>query len=81
MVKIDFVITNGGDGSNGIRWVLDPAVIEVMEQKAEDGDDTYASGDGLQVTTLVFPDDFDLGQWMLKNNLRLTTLEDMKSRW
>ena len=59
-VKIHFAVTNSGDGSNGIQWVRDPAVLQKMEELADNGDECYASGDGLQVKTLVFPDGFDL---------------------
>lgn len=75
MQYIDMVICNSGDGSNHIKWVTDEAVIEQMEARVDDGDETYASGDGLQVTTLKFPADFDLKEWMKTNNIRLTTLE------
>jgi len=74
---IKFVITNSGDGSNSIRWVRDEAVLEKMQERADDGDETYASGDGLQVRKLVFPEGFDIDGWMKMNHLRETTLEDM----
>lgn len=73
-VSINFVITNSGDGSNGIHWVRDEAILEKMEQLVEDGDDQYSSGDGLQVHTLVFPDGFDLDAWIQMNHLYLPTL-------
>jgi hypothetical protein len=76
-VSINFVITNGGDGANGVHWVLDEEVLDRMEQLAEDGEETYASGDGLQVHTLVFEDGFDLDSWIKLNSIRLTTMEDM----
>ena len=49
--SIDLVIINLGDGSNGIKWVIDEEVIELMEEMADEGDERYASGDGLQVRT------------------------------
>lgn len=76
-VKISFVITNCGDGSNGIRWVRDPAVLEKLEELADDGDETYASGDGLQVKTLEFPDGFDLDAWVSENRLNVVDLENL----
>lgn len=80
MVKISYVITNNGDGSNSLDWVTDQAVLDKMEQLADDGDEAYASGDGLQVDTLVFPDDFDLDAWIAKNHIMITTYEDIKDR-
>jgi len=76
-VQVHMVITNSGDGSNGIRWVTDDKVLDQMQELADDGDETYASGDGLQVKTLTFPDDFDLEAFMKLNHLSLTTLKDM----
>lgn len=77
MAKIFMVITDSGDGSNGIHWVRDEDVLDKMEERADDGDEQYASGDGLQSTMLVFPDDFDLEAWMKTNHITLTTMEDM----
>lgn len=71
------VITNGGDGSNSIQWVTDEAVLARMEELAEDGDEGYASGDGLQVRELHFLEDFNLQYWMKMNSLSLTTMKDM----
>lgn len=77
MKTVYMVITNSGDGSNGIHWVVDKAVLDRMEELADDGDEGYSSGDGLQDTKLVFPDDFDLGAWMKTNYISVTTLEDL----
>ena len=71
------VITNNGDGSNSIEWVTDDKVIDRMEDLADDGDERYASGDGLQVNTLLFPDGFDIQAWIRMNSLSLTTIESM----
>jgi len=78
MKTISMVITNSGDGSNGIHWVTDAAVLDIMEERANDGDETYASGDGLQVTELGFPDDFDMDLWMKLNRIDVTTVEDFE---
>lgn len=75
-VSINFVITNSGDGSNGIHWVRDQAVLDRMEDLVCDGDETYASGDGLQVKTLVFPDGFDLDAFIKTNHLYVVTMEN-----
>ena len=77
MSKIYMVITNSGDGSNAVRWVLDENVLAKMEERADDGDETYASGDGLQSRKLVFPEGFNLDAWMKTNHLRLFTMADM----
>lgn len=77
MKTMNMVIINCGDGSNSIQWVTDPAIIDRMQERADDGDETYASGDGLQVRELKFPDDFDLDAWMKLNHISLTTAEDM----
>jgi len=77
MNKVYLVITNSGDGSNGLQWVLDAAVIERLEELVDDGDESYASGDGLQSRELVFPDDFDLPAWLNKNHCRVLTMGDL----
>lgn len=77
MSKIYMVITNSGDGSNGVQWVLDEDVLEKMEECADDGDESYASGDGLQSRKLVFPEGFDLNAWIATNHLSLMTMADM----
>ena len=77
MKELYFVITNSGDGSNGIMWVKDQKVLDFMEELVDADNETFASGDGLQVKTLKFNDDFDLDQFMLLNNIKLTTLKSM----
>lgn len=51
------VIGDAGDGSNFLEWhrTMTPEKQELMESK-----DEYQSGDGVQITELEFPDDFDL---------------------
>lgn len=75
MKTIHMVICDSGDGSNHTRWVIDPAVLEKMQERADEGDEVYASGDGLQVKTFKFPDDFDLEAWVKLNWLNLTTID------
>lgn len=70
------VITDNGDGSNSIWWVTDPQVLDKMQELADDGDDQFASGDGLQVRSYRFPEGFDLDEWLKVNMIHLTTLED-----
>lgn len=78
MTKVYTVITNSGDGSNGLLWVLDEDVLERMEELADDGDESYASGGGLQTRKLVFPDGFDVEAWMKLNHLSVTTLNQIR---
>lgn len=75
--SINFVICNSGDGSSHISWVKDPEVIDKMQELADDGDETYASGDGLQLREIKFSDDFDLDAWIKLNHIDLVTIEDM----
>lgn len=49
------VITSNGDGSNSIEFYCDPSSITHLERLADAGDDTYSSGDGLQVTKIKVP--------------------------
>lgn len=76
-MKLFYVIGNGGDGSNFIKWVKDLEVVDKMQEFADDGDEAYASGDGLQVRGLVFPDGFDLDTWIKTNHISITTMEDL----
>jgi len=77
MKSIYMIITNQGDGSNGIRIVKDKEVLDKMYDLATDGDEYYASGDGLQVRELTFPDDFDVDTWVNHCFSWYTTKEDM----
>ena len=79
MTKVHMVIVNCGDGSNSIDWVIDEAVIDRMQELADNGEETYASGDGLQVKTLNFPDSFDVQAWLKTNYLSLTTMKDIEN--
>jgi len=79
MTKVYMVMVNCGDGSNSIDWVIDEAVIDRMQELADNGEETYASGDGLQVKTLNFPDSFDVQAWLKTNYLSLTTMKDIEN--
>lgn len=76
-VKITYVISDSGDGSQAINWVTDQKVLDKMQELADAGDSSYASGDGLQKRELYFPDGFDLDAWVKVNHISLTTLEDV----
>jgi hypothetical protein len=71
------VITDSGDGSNGVQWVLDEKVIDRMEEMVDEGDESYSSGDGLQLRELTFPDGFDIPAWLKLNYLNVVTLKDL----
>lgn len=65
--KIWMVITNSGDGTNGIQILKTQAAVDQVNLLAEEGDEDYASGDGLQITELKFPDEFALDAWVIEN--------------
>ena len=75
-VQITYVIGNGGDGSNFIMWVTDQRVLDKMEELADDGDEVYGSGDGLQHCSLIFKDQESLDYFMKRNLIRVTTYEE-----
>ena len=76
MQTIWMIITNNGDGSNGIQIVKDEAVMDKIRELEDDGDECYCSGDGLQDRKLKFPDDFDVDKWVKDNFYGYTTLSD-----
>ncbi len=65
--KIYMVITNCGDGSNGIQILKTQAAVNRAHSLADEGYEQYASGDGLQITELKFPDEFALDAWVIEN--------------
>lgn len=77
MQTVYMVITDSGDGSNGTQWVLDPKVVDFMSHLADEGEESYASGDGLQVTSLKFPDNFDVNEFAKTNHITWYTLEEI----
>jgi hypothetical protein len=76
MQVIYIAIRDCGDGSQTLDIVKDPAAIKKMQELADEGDSCYSSGEGLQLTTLRFPDDFDVDAWVVDCFYRYTTLED-----
>ena len=74
---IYLVITSNGDGSNGLKWTDDSEVVGRMRERAEEGDDKYSSGDGLQVKRLTFPAEFNVYAWLASNGLYITTAVDV----
>jgi hypothetical protein len=67
MQKITLIVCNSGDGSNHIQIVKSEKALEKVYELAENGDDRYASGDGLQTWELKFPDEFALEAWVKMN--------------
>ncbi len=61
MKKVHIVISGCGDGSNSLEWFKSTprAWLEDLDEKTGDYE-RWGSGDGVQITTLTFPDDFDL---------------------
>lgn len=82
MPTIYMVIRDNGDGSQSTEWVKDKVVIDKMEDMVNNGTDwkaeAYMSGDGLQVTSVKFPDDFDVDSWVKDNFHGYTTLKDLE---
>ena len=71
------VIIDCGDGSNSLLWVQDDEVLDRMKELADEGDEKYASGGGLQVRRFLFPDEFDLAGWRDLNRIRLTHFNEV----
>lgn len=51
------VITDSGDGSNGLHYTFDAELIQLMEDNQDELGDSYQSGDGLQVSKLQVPEE------------------------
>lgn len=59
-MKIYCVIVGCGDGSNALRWFKDTPlrILTVLDELTGDYEE-WGSGDGVQINTFTFPDDFD----------------------
>lgn len=55
--QLYIVVTDSGDGSNSLRFSFDSELISEMEDRQDELDDMYQSGDGLQVWSLTVPSD------------------------
>jgi hypothetical protein len=66
MQKVFMVIRDCGDGSQAIEWrkLWSDEILESLE-----ADDSYQSGDGVQMSELQFPDTFDLDNWAFFNHI------------
>lgn len=53
--KLFIVITDSGDGSNGLNYTFDVDLIDWLENNQDSLIDSYQSGDGLQVRSLNVP--------------------------
>lgn len=77
-MKVQIVITSCGDGSNSLYFFKDED-----EKKLRNLDDLtndyekWGSGDGVQITTLTFPDDFDLSTLGVSFDTLEEVLEDV----
>ena len=60
---VHILIGNSGDGSNHLNFYRGDTFTkeEIYEAADKDKYDSYQSGDGVQITTMEFPDGFDLG--------------------
>ena len=67
MQKIYLIITNSGDGSNGLLFVKSEEALAKARAEADKGSEIYASGDGLQLKAMEFPDEFDVDGWVEQN--------------
>lgn len=74
------VIANNGDGSSSIKWVTDPVVLAKIEELANEGNEAFASGDGLDYRKLQWPDgaSVTLQEWLVMNHISVTTMEDLE---
>lgn len=76
MFKIYCIITNSGDGSNSLLWTDTKAILDEMEKLADKGYESFASGDGLQVTEFKFKTYEALADFVELNQI---DFEDMES--
>jgi hypothetical protein len=61
MKQVHIVISNCGDGSNSLNWFKDTDINDLADLDEKTNDyELWGSGDGVQITTINFPDDFDL---------------------
>ena len=58
--EVHIVIVGNGDGSSSLKFFKSTPIEHLEDLDADTGDYEYwGSGDGVQITTLTFPDDFD----------------------
>lgn len=61
MQQVHYIIRDNGDGIQSVEWYKgsDFTADELYEAADNDKYDSYQSGDGVQLTTLEFPDNFN----------------------
>lgn len=64
MQQAHYIICDNGDGSQSVEWYKGSEFTaeELFEAANSDKHDSYQSGDGVQLTTLQFPDYFNLDE-------------------
>lgn len=67
------IITDSGDGSNSLSYTLDESLVNEMCDREEELDDSYQSGDGLQIQKILVPDDatydsLGINEWYVQGN-------------
>jgi hypothetical protein len=62
MKTAHYIIVDHGDGSQGVEWYkgTDWTAEQLIEYAEKDEYDSYQSGDGVQLTTIQFPDSLNL---------------------
>lgn len=86
MQTISYVICDAGEGSQYIQW-FERALTDEEVDALMDADryDTYASGDGIQIAEMHFPDEFSVLGWAALNSITLKNYEEvlkiMQGNW
>lgn len=64
MQQVHYIIRDNGDGSQSAIWYKGSiySYDQLYEAAELDKYDAYQSGDGIQITTLSFPDYFNLDE-------------------
>lgn len=75
------VICNNGDGSNSVMWLHTKEAVKRVNDLADAGDEQYASGDGLQIKSVAFPDEFALDAWVTENFHGWSDEDVMEKQW
>lgn len=77
MQTISFIITNSGDGSNGMVWLAHTLSTIDLCFLEESNPERFSSGDGVQYTELKFPDSLDLRYWAYVNNIEFVDYDTL----
>ena len=60
MQRVLYVIRDNGDGSQSVDWYRNCTYAQLQGFCEKDEYDAYQSGDGIQITTIQFPDSVNL---------------------